>query len=103
MFFRKYYVLTGLSQYRCDAFVWMQQKSLLDSCLRKWPPLPIQHTETIGKGGKLMNVMLEVDYTYQGITFDERMAIRHLFLSDDDVRTMTEQPPAGSMSEGAMQ
>lgn len=48
-----------------------------------------------------MNVMVEAEYNYyQGITFDERMAIRHLFISDDDA---AEQPPAGSLSEGTMQ
>lgn len=50
-----------------------------------------------------MNALVEADYTYQGITFDERMAIRHLFLHDDDGCAMTEQPSAGSLSEGTMQ
>lgn len=50
-----------------------------------------------------MNVMMETDYNYQGITFDERLAIRHLFINDEDARVAPEQPPAGLLSEGTMQ
>ncbi len=50
-----------------------------------------------------MNSMTDFEYSYQGITFDERMAIRHLFSNEDDTCTIAEQPPTGSLVEGPLQ
>lgn len=50
-----------------------------------------------------MNGILEFGYTYQGITFDERLALRHLFCGDDDTYDRDEQPSGGSAPEGTRQ
>lgn len=49
-----------------------------------------------------MNSRYEYDYRYQGITFDERQAIRQLFCNDDDRHLLTEPSP-GAAAEGAQQ
>ena len=50
-----------------------------------------------------MNSATDFEYSYQGITFDERMAIRHLFSNDEDTCTIAEQPPTGLPAEGHLQ
>ena len=50
-----------------------------------------------------MNSRYDYDYNYQGITFDERQAIRQLFSNDDDRRLLTEPSPGTAAAEGARQ
>ena len=50
-----------------------------------------------------MQSMIEVEFGYQGITFDERMAIRRLFINDEDSGSMMEQNSGASLPEGHLQ
>ncbi|GEM_PF-2969537 len=50
-----------------------------------------------------MQTVIDTDFSYQGITFDERMALRYLFHTDEDNAAVSEQKPAVSLSEGVMQ
>lgn len=50
-----------------------------------------------------MNAILEFDGTYQGITFDERLALRHLFCTEDDARDTNDLLPGGPMPGGDLQ
>jgi hypothetical protein len=50
-----------------------------------------------------MNSRYDYDYSYQGITFDERQAIRQLFSTDDDRHLLPEPSPGTVAAEGAQQ
>lgn len=50
-----------------------------------------------------MSSRYDYDYSYQGITFDERQAIRQLFCTDDDRHLLTEPSPGAAATEGAQQ
>ena len=50
-----------------------------------------------------MQNLIETDCGYQGITLDERMALRHLFDKDDDNIVTTDQLPDPSLYKGPFQ
>jgi len=50
-----------------------------------------------------MKNSIEFENTYQGITFDERMALRNLFINEDDTYAMAERLPGRSVPEGPLQ
>lgn len=43
------------------------------------------------------------DFDYKGITFDERLAIRQLFINDDDSHLLSEQSSVVSTADGIQQ
>jgi len=47
-----------------------------------------------------MHRMIEIESCYQGVTWDERMAMCHLFGKDDGNIIITQQLPDVSLSEG---
>lgn len=49
-----------------------------------------------------MDSAIDTEFNYQGITFDERLAIRQLFINEDGYPTM-EQPYGRLLPEGSPQ
>lgn len=50
-----------------------------------------------------MNSLSAFDYTCQGMTFDERMALRRLFTANDDSTLQAEQTAGSSLAEESSQ
>ena len=50
-----------------------------------------------------MNSRYEYDYSYQGITFDERQALRQLFSTDDNRQLLPESSQGTVAAEGVQQ
>lgn len=92
---------------------WQEQRRNLIICsinsrhsssgLRNVALLPILYTESNLKAGIRMKNSIEFESTYQGITFDERMALRNLFINEDDTYAMAERLPGRSVPEGPLQ
>lgn len=50
-----------------------------------------------------MQSMTEIDFCYQGVTWDERIALCHLFGKDEGNSVITQQLPESTLSEGQVQ
>ncbi len=48
-----------------------------------------------------MQSLIDTQFGYQGITFDERIALQLLFSSDEDNIPIKEQNQSGSSAEGS--
>ena len=50
-----------------------------------------------------MQILTDTEFSYHGISFDERMAIFRLFHDDDELGTIVEPCSAGFITEGFAQ
>ena len=50
-----------------------------------------------------MQSIIDTEFSYHGISFDERMAIFSLFRDDEDLADVVEQISTGLTTEGCLQ
>ncbi len=50
-----------------------------------------------------MQTMIDTEFSYHGISFDERMAIFSLFHDDEDPKSLVDQGASGLIPEKQMQ
>lgn len=50
-----------------------------------------------------MASLLDTDFSYHGISYDERMAIFHLFRDDEELKNEAVEVAAGIITEGKRQ